>query len=171
MPFVKCLSRFAEGIVPGATLVLRWRNRAIVIAESLARAIAAIRSTSVCWQSYLCSKNTEISPQLRFEKLAVISLFKTQKLVLSCDSNRAIDSFDIAFHVKLRNGLRELTAFGERSIGSFANLSPGPSPMLHARVPKKLNLVAKCLPGCAQGPCQGQPLSPAKKMPLKRTWY
>ena len=35
---------------------LDGRNRAIVIAESLARVIAAIRITSVCWRSYLFLK-------------------------------------------------------------------------------------------------------------------
>ena len=40
---------------------LDGRNRAIVIAESLARVIAAIRIASVRWRSYL-PQSTEISP-------------------------------------------------------------------------------------------------------------
>ena len=39
---------------------LRWANRAIFIAESLARVIVAIRIASVRWRSYL-PRNTEIS--------------------------------------------------------------------------------------------------------------
>ena len=38
-------------------VTLDGRNRAIVIAESLARVIAAIRITSVHWQSYLPLKH------------------------------------------------------------------------------------------------------------------
>ena len=38
-----------------------------------------------------------------------------------------------------------------------AYLVPAPKARLHRKV-----LVAKCLPGCAEGPCQGQPLSPRK---------
>ena len=43
-------------------LNLEGRNRAIVIAESLARVIAAIRIASARWQSYLPPQNAEISP-------------------------------------------------------------------------------------------------------------
>ena len=38
-----------------------------------------------------------------------------------------------------------------------ACLVPAPKARLYRKV-----LVAKCLPGCAEGPCQGQPLSPRK---------
>ena len=39
---------------------LRWRNSARVIAESLARVIAAIRITSVRWRSYLPLKTQNL---------------------------------------------------------------------------------------------------------------
>ena len=38
---------------------LDGQNHAIVIAESLARAIAAIRIASVCWRSYLPQKHRD----------------------------------------------------------------------------------------------------------------
>ena len=41
---------------------LDGRNRARVIAESLARIVAAIRIASVYWWSYLPLKNTEFGP-------------------------------------------------------------------------------------------------------------
>ena len=61
---------------------LDGRNRAIVIAESLARVIAVIRIASVRWRSYLPRKNTEISPHrpcvrcaaIRIARLAFIRL-------------------------------------------------------------------------------------------------
>ena len=61
---------------------LDGRNRARVIAESLARVIAAIRITSVRWWSYLPPKNTEIGRQrpcvrcaaIRIARLAFIRL-------------------------------------------------------------------------------------------------
>ena len=43
--------------MPGEMLSLDGRNRARVIAESLARIIAAIRITSVRWRSYLPLKH------------------------------------------------------------------------------------------------------------------
>ena len=73
-------------------LFLDGRNRAIVLAEPLARVIAAIRIASVCWRSYLPPKHrNESSQTLRS---------------LCCDSNRAIGvhSFNIR---SMRNGLRE----------------------------------------------------------------
>ena len=61
---------------------LDGRNRAIVIAESLARVIAAIRIASVRWRSYPPPRNTEISPHrpsvscvaIRIARLAFIRL-------------------------------------------------------------------------------------------------
>ena len=63
--------------------LLDGRNRAIVIAESLARVIAAIRIASIRWQSYLPRKHRNQSSQ------TLRSLRR--------DSNRAIGvhSFDI----------------------------------------------------------------------------
>ena len=60
---------------------LDGRNRAIVIAESLARVIAAIRIASVRWRSYL-PRNTEMGPHrpcvrcaaIRIARLAFIRL-------------------------------------------------------------------------------------------------
>ena len=77
---------------------LDGRNRAIVIAESLARVIAAIRITSACWRSYLA--------------------LKTQNLVLIDPAFVALrfESRDwgslvwYSFHVELRNGLREFNS-------------------------------------------------------------
>ena len=64
---------------PGESKILVFldgRNRAIVIAESLERVIAAIRVASVRWQSYLPPKHRNQSSQaLR---------------LLCCDLNRAI---------------------------------------------------------------------------------
>ena len=45
--------------------ILDERNRAIVIAESPERVIAAIRITSARWRSYLPLKNTECRPCVR----------------------------------------------------------------------------------------------------------
>ena len=62
---------------------LDGRNRAIVIAESLARVIVAIRIASVRWRSYLQPKYRKSSSQTLRS--------------LCCDSNRAIGvhSFNI----------------------------------------------------------------------------
>ena len=49
------------------------RNRAIVIAESLARGIAAIRIASVRWRSYLL-ENTAISPHRPCVRSAAIRI-------------------------------------------------------------------------------------------------
>ena len=52
---------------------LDGRNRAIVIAESLARVIAAIRMASVCWRSHL-PQNREISPYRPCVRCAAIRI-------------------------------------------------------------------------------------------------
>ena len=91
-----------KGCSPGLLTYLDERNWAIVIAESLARVIAAIRMASVPW---------------RF-----ISSPKTQKLVLT-DPAFVVLRFESrdwrslvqhSFHVEQHDGLRELTAFVER---------------------------------------------------------
>ena len=76
---------------------LDGRNRAIVIAESLARGIAAIRIASVRWQSH-------ISPTAQ-----KLDLTEPAFVVLRFESRDWR-----SFVVELRNGLRELTAFAER---------------------------------------------------------
>ena len=53
--------------------ILDGRNRVIVIAESLARVIAAIRITSVRWQSYL-PRNTEFGPRRLCVRFATIRI-------------------------------------------------------------------------------------------------
>ena len=53
---------------------LDGRNRARVIAESLARVIAAIRITSVRWQSYFHPKNTELGPRRPCGRCAAIRI-------------------------------------------------------------------------------------------------
>ena len=52
-------TKYTEGFSgnPCSDYALDGRNRAIVIAESLARVIAAIRIASVRWSSYLLSKH------------------------------------------------------------------------------------------------------------------
>ena len=83
---------------------LDGRNRARVIAESLARIIAAIRSTSVrsrSDRSYLPPK-----PQ----NLVLIDL---AFVVLRFESRDCRSLVQYSFHMDLRNGLRELTAFAE----------------------------------------------------------
>ena len=57
-------------------LVLDGRSRAIVIAESLARIIVAIRIPSVCWRSFRPPNHRDLSSQTLRS--------------LCCDSNRAI---------------------------------------------------------------------------------
>ena len=52
---------------------LDGRNRAIVIAESLERVVAAIRIASVRWRSYL-PRNTEISPHRPCVRCAAIGI-------------------------------------------------------------------------------------------------
>ena len=53
---------------------LHGRNRAIVIAESLARVIAAIRIAGVRPRSYLPHQNTEISPHRPCVRCAAIQI-------------------------------------------------------------------------------------------------
>ena len=77
---VSCLTAFWASEL-SAVQNLDGRNRAIVIAESLARVIAAIRIASIRWQSYL-PRNTEISPHrpcvrnaaIRIARLAFVRL-------------------------------------------------------------------------------------------------
>ena len=91
----------ANNVRCGGLERLNWldgRNRAIVIAESLARVIAAIRITSVRWRSYLPPK-TEFGPRGPCVRCAAIRIARL--------------AFIDSFHADLRNGLRELTAFAE----------------------------------------------------------
>ena len=79
------------------------RNRARVIAESLARVIAAIRITSVRLAVISPAKNTEFGPRRVVDPaLVAIGL-----------ESRDWRSLEYSFHVGLRKGLRELTAFTE----------------------------------------------------------
>ena len=55
------------------TMSLDGRNHAIVIAESLARVIAAIRIASVCWRSDI-PQNTQISPHRPCVRCAAIRI-------------------------------------------------------------------------------------------------
>ena len=80
---------------------LDGRNRARAIADSLARVIAAIRITSVRWRSYL---------PLKTQNLVVDPAFAA----LRFESRDRRSLVQYSFHVDLRNGLRELTAFAER---------------------------------------------------------
>ena len=73
---------------------------AIVITESLARVMAAIRISGDHWWSSLL-QNTEVSPQRPCVCCAVIRIALLAFIVQHL------------FHVELRNGLRELTAFVE----------------------------------------------------------
>ena len=61
-------------------MILDGRNRARVIAEALARVIAAIQITSVCWRPYLPPKTQK-------------SVLTDPAFVLCCDSNRDWRSF------------------------------------------------------------------------------
>ena len=80
---------------------LDGRNRARVIAESLARVIAAIRITSVRWRSYL---------PLKTQNLVLVD---PAFVALRFESRDWRSLVQYSFHVDLRNGLRELTAFAE----------------------------------------------------------
>ena len=55
-------------------IALDGRNRARVIAESLARVIAAIRIASVRWRSYLPPKTQRISPDRPCVRCAAIQI-------------------------------------------------------------------------------------------------
>ena len=55
---------------------LDGRTRAIVVAESLARVIAAIRVTSVRWQSYLLPKHRH-GPHMRCVRCVAISIARS----------------------------------------------------------------------------------------------
>ena len=107
--FIKFLHHGAQ--VQLNTKSLDGRNRAIVIADSLARVIAAIRITSVRWWSYL-------PPRKRgdWSFVAFCSL--------CCDfGSRDWRSFvQHSVHMELRNGLREFTAFAEVSAWRLASL-------------------------------------------------
>ena len=78
------------------------QNRAIVVAESLARVIAAIRITGVRWRSYLT---------LKTQKLVLVD---PAFVALRFESRDWRSLVQHSFHVELQNGLRELTAFAER---------------------------------------------------------
>ena len=73
----------------------------IVIAESLARVIAAIRITSVRWRPY---------PPLKAQNLVLVDPAFVALRFESCDWRSLVW---YSFHVEVRNGLRELTAFAE----------------------------------------------------------
>ena len=77
---------------------LDGRNRARVIAESLARVIAAIRITSVRWRSYLSLKPQKFGPRRPCVRCTAVRIARLA-FVGEC-----------SFHVDLRNGLRELKA-------------------------------------------------------------
>ena len=81
---------------------LDGRNRAIVIAESLARVITVIRITSVCWRSYLLPKH-RVSPHGPCVRCAAIRIVRLAFIRLT-----------FVPHVELQNGLRALTVFAER---------------------------------------------------------
>ena len=81
---------------------LDGRNRAIVIAETLAIVIAAIQITSVRWRSYL---------PLKTHKLVLVG---RAFVALRFESCHWLSLVQYSFHVELWNGLRELTAFAER---------------------------------------------------------
>ena len=81
---------------PPLAISLDGRNRTIVIAELLARVIAAIRITSVRWRPHL--------PQHLTDLAFVVPRFESR------DWRSFVEH---SFHVELQNGLRELTAFAE----------------------------------------------------------
>ena len=99
---------------------LYGRNRAIVIAESLARVIAAMRITSVRRRSCLSPKHTETSPHrpcVRCPAIRIARLALIRVTFALCET---------------QNGLREMTAFAEcwrLAIGDwrFAHLRVGSS--------------------------------------------
>ena len=78
--FVSGLTEFAQklsefsGLRNSTLETLDGRNRAIVIAESLARVIAAIRIASVRWLSYLPPKNTEFGPRRPCVRCAAVRI-------------------------------------------------------------------------------------------------
>ena len=80
---------------------LDGRNRAIVIAESLAIVIAAIRLASVRWSSDVPPKTQDLV------------LMGAAFVVLRFESRDWRSLGQYSFHVELRNGLRELAAFAE----------------------------------------------------------
>ena len=77
---------------------LDGQNRAIVLAESLARVVAMIRITSVRWWSYLPKQ----------QKLVLID---PAFVVLRFRLRNSRSLVQHPFHVELRNGLRKLTEF------------------------------------------------------------
>ena len=89
------------------------RNRAIAIAESLARVIAAIGIIGDRWQSYFPPKT---------QKSVLVDLAFVVPPFKSGDWHPFVQC---SFHVELRNGLRELTTFADHwrlAIGDFAHL-------------------------------------------------
>ena len=123
-----CLCGVSKPIVCGThCLPIDGQNSAIVIAESLARVIAAIRITSVCgWRSYLPPKH-RIGPH---------------RPCVCCVAIRSVRLAFIRvtlFHMKvLRSGQRELIAFAwtlaigdcriSRLWRSFRNFAVEPDP-------------------------------------------
>ena len=100
----------------GGIWSLDGRNRTIVIAESLASVIAAIRITSVRWR-HIPSQNKEIGPRRPCVRCAAIRIARC-----------GVHSCNIRSTWNLRNGLRELIAFAELkrlAIGDFAHLRSG----------------------------------------------
>ena len=70
----KCFNgTFSQFRTPGFKH-LDGRNRAIIIAESLARVVAAIRITSVRWRSYLSPKHIDFGPRRLCIRCAAIRI-------------------------------------------------------------------------------------------------
>ena len=96
--------------------ILDGQNRAIVVAESIARVIAAIRITGIRLLSYLFPKHRH----------SIWSLETLRSLRCAVESRDWRACVQHSFHMELRKGLRELTAFTEHlrlAIGNFARLS------------------------------------------------
>ena len=80
--------RIVAAVWPALRLfaILDGRSRAIVIAESLARVIAAIQITSVCWRSHL-PKITDIGPHrpcIRCVAIRVVRLAFVRVTFVQC---------------------------------------------------------------------------------------
>ena len=81
--------------------VLDGRTRAIVVVESLARVIAAIRLIAFVG-GHISPPNTELVLKRSCVRCAAIRIAIGAFIRVTC-----------SFHVELRKGMRELTAFAE----------------------------------------------------------
>ena len=99
-----CFFGYSRGVGVLDNRKMKKRKDRVVLTESLARVIAAIRITSVCWQSCLCpTSNTKTGPYRPCVRCAAIQIARLTTFGVKL----ARHPFHVQFHVQLTNGFRE----------------------------------------------------------------